>query len=288
MKKIIFGLLLSLLFLVLGGFWIAAGSLASPVPVSVGDCPRELACQYIEFDSESGSLIKGWFVKGEAGKGVVVLMHGLRANRLALVDRIKFLQNAGFSVLAFDFQGSGESPGKQLTFGYLESRDATAALKFTRSKLPNEKIGVIGISMGGAAYLLQKDPQPIDALILEMVYPTIQKAIENRLNLWLFNGAENLSFLMTGQFPFRLGVSADDLRRIDKLAAVKCPTLIIAGENDHHTSLEESRQLFETANQPKDLWIVPNAEHGDLLKVASNEYEQRVLQFFEKNLARSE
>jgi dipeptidyl aminopeptidase/acylaminoacyl peptidase len=209
-------------------------------------------------------------------------MHGLRSNRLQLVDRIRFLNKAGFSVLAFDFQGSGESAGKSLTFGHLESQDATAALKFIRQKLPNEKIGVIGISMGGVAFLLQTEKT--DALILEMVYPTIQKAIENRLNLWLFPGADNLSPFLTAQFPLRLGISVNELRPLDKIKKVDCPTFFIAGESDRHTTLAESRQLFESANQPKDLWIVPQAEHGDFLKNAPQDYEEKVLTFFRQTL----
>lgn len=60
--------------------------------------------------------------------------------------------------------------------------------------------------------------------------------------------------------------------------------ILIIGENDQHTTLAESRQLFESANQPKDFWIVPNAEHEDLLKNAPSEYETKVLQFFEMTL----
>lgn len=284
MKKSFIILILLIPILIIGGFWLAGNSLTSPVPAIVGSCSSDIACENVEFASESGSNIKGWFLKGQENKGVVVIMHGLRSNRLNLIERTKFLHNAGYSVLAFDFQGSGESIGKQLTFGYLESRDANASLKFIKQKLPNEKVGVLGISMGGAAFLLQKETEKADALILEMVYPTIQKAIENRLNLWIFNGAEYLSPLMTQQFPIRLGVSVDELRPLDKIKSVTCPTFVIAGENDHHTTLAESRQLFDTANQPKELWIVPQAEHGDLHKISPKEYEEKVLGFFQKTL----
>jgi uncharacterized protein len=90
--------------------------------------------------------------------------------------------------------------------------------------------------------------------------------------------------LMTMQFPMRLGVSADELRPLDKMANIKIPVQFIVGENDRHTTLEESRQLFEAANQPKELWIVPRAEHEDLYKISPEDYEQKVLQFFEKTL----
>lgn len=100
------------------------------------------------------------------GKGAIVLMHGLRANRLELVDRIRFLHKAGFSLLAFDFQGSGGSVGKNLTFGFLESRDAEASVKFIKEKLPEEKIGVLGISIGGAAFV-RNDAKDLDGYVTE-------------------------------------------------------------------------------------------------------------------------
>lgn len=270
--------------MIVGVFWLAGNALTASVNQAVGNCPDDLACENVEFPSESGTIIKGWILKGEQRKGAIVLMHGVRANRLALLDRIKFLHKAGFSILAFDFQGSGESIGKQLTFGYLESKDAEASVKFIKEKLPTEKIGVIGISMGGAAFLLSKNMPKTDALILEMVYPTMQKAIENRLNLWLFRGADNLSPLLTMQFPMRLSISINDLRPIDKISNVNIPLLIIAGENDQHATLEESKQLFAVANEPKELWIVPNAEHEDLFKVVPTDYEKRVTTFFQNTL----
>ncbi len=284
MKKIIFAIILLLPCLILGAVWFAGNFLTAPANQTVGNCPNDLPCESVEISSESGAKIKGWFLTGENGKGAVVLMHGVRANRLDLIERIRFLHQAGFSVLAFDFQASGESAGKQITFGFLESLDGEASVKFIKQKLPEEKIGVLGISMGGAAFLLAKNMPETDALILEMVYPTMQKAVENRLNLWFFRDAENLSPLLTLQFPLRLGVSVDELRPIDKISNLKIPVLIIAGENDRHTTLEESKQLFGAANEPKEMWIVPRAAHQDLSKIAPAEYEKRVSRFFQNAL----
>ncbi len=250
----------------------------------VGSCPTDLNCENVEFASDSGTIVKGWFVSGAIGNGAIILMHGVGGNRTTTTSRIEFLHAAGYSVLAFDFQASGETQGKQITFGYLESLDAEASIKFLREKMPGEKIGVIGISMGGAAFLLQKNPQKVDAVILEMVYPEMRKAIDNRLNMWLFRGADNFTPLLLWQFPLRLGVSADEMRPITKIADIKVPKLLIVGEKDKHTTLEESRQLFAAATETKELWIVPNAEHGDLHKFAPQDYENKVLNFFEKTL----
>src|SRR4029453_18026727 len=101
----------------------------------------------------SGSLLHGWFVPGH--HGAVVLMHGLHASRRSQLSRARLLHDAGYSVLLFDFQAHGESPGNYITFGYLESRDARAAVDYVRRRLPEQKVAVIGQSMGGALLSLR-------------------------------------------------------------------------------------------------------------------------------------
>lgn len=105
------------------------GSLASaPARVSVGAPPPDLPIGPVKLASASGSQLSGWFIPGQPGVGSILVMHGVRANRLEVLGRARFLHEHGFSVLLFDFQAHGESPGRYITFGYLEARDARAAL----------------------------------------------------------------------------------------------------------------------------------------------------------------
>jgi pimeloyl-ACP methyl ester carboxylesterase len=216
--------------------------------------------------------------------GAVVLMHGVRANRLSMLDRARFLARAGFTVLLFDFQAHGESPGAHITFGYLESRDVRAAVNYVRANVPGEKIGVIGVSMGGAAALLAVPVLDVDAIVLEMVYPTAKQAIGNRLNARFGRAGKLLVPLLSWQLKPRLGVGVDDLRPIDKVGRLTMPKLFIAGSEDRYTPLAESQQMFEMASKPKDLWIVNGAGHQDLYRFVGGDYEQRILTFFSGSL----
>lgn len=258
--------------------------LSSPVNQTIGEPPSDISANVIEFQSSSGATIHGWFLQGKENAGVIVLMHGVRANRLAMLDRARFLNHDGFSVLLFDFQAHGESIGDKITFGYLESRDAQAAIDYVRSRLPQEKIGVIGVSMGGAAFLLTKPKLNVDAVVLEMVYPTIEQAISNRITSRLGNWSSIFTPLLTWQLNPRLGIDVKDLRPIDCFSEVNSLKLFIVGEKDEHTTLEESQSLFAAASEPKELWIVPNAKHIDFYPVVKEEYEQKVSSFFEKYL----
>ncbi len=284
-RKLIIFVLLSLLFFSVGT-WLTGSYLSSPAQQPIGILPPDLVGYPVQFLSESGATLNGWLLPGWKGAGAIVLMHGVRANRLSMLERARFLSSAGYAVLLFDFQAHGESLGKRITFGYLESMDARAAVRFLRSNARGEKIGVIGISMGGAAALLASPALDVDAMVLEMVYPSIDQAIKNRLTMRLGGWSHVLTPLLTVQFKARFGITADALRPIDKVGSVRCPKLFIVGAQDQHTSLEESRQMFEMASEPKELWVVNNAEHVDLYPLAKREYEQHVVDFFGLRLNR--
>jgi alpha-beta hydrolase superfamily lysophospholipase len=284
MKRKLFILSFAIVLVALIVVWTAGSVLVAPVHHSVGDPPDELAARKIQFESRSGATIHGWFIPGKKNAGAIILMHGVRADRLSMLDRARFLSKAGFSVLLFDFQAHGESSGEHITFGYLESRDAQAAVDFLQSTAPGEKIGVIGVSMGGAATLLASPPLDVNALVLEMVYPNINQAVGNRLSMRVGAWGAILTPLLTWQLKPRLGISAGALMPIENVGRIAIPKLFIVGEQDQHTTLRESEQMFSVAAEPKELWIVEGAKHTDLYVDKKQEYEQRVLRFFEDRL----
>jgi uncharacterized protein len=135
----------------------------------------------VSFGTTSGRTLRGWFLTGTDDVGIV-LLHGIRSDRTSLVERAKFLRRQGYNVLLFDLQAHGDSDGDYITFGFIEARDVEAAVKFLRETKKVSRVGIIGLSLGGAAALLA-DGARADAIILEAVYPTIEAAIGNRLQI---------------------------------------------------------------------------------------------------------
>lgn len=264
------------LLLVSGGFWIAGSLLCTPYRRVVGQLPADLQGRSVAFQSQSGARLRGWFLPGKPKQGAVLLLHGIHATRTAMLNRGRFLNQAGYAVFLFDFQAHGESSGDRITFGWRESQDAQTALTLLRELAPGEKVGVIGVSMGGAAALLASPRLEVDALVLEMVYPDIETAVSNRLTMRLGNWAAVLTPGLTLQLKPRLGVSPESLCPLRQLHDVTAPKLIIAGTNDLHTTIAESRHMFQTAAEPKQYWEVSGAAHVDLYNFATIEYETRV------------
>ncbi len=253
-------------------------------PHAIGPAPAGLGAVEVEFPSRSGSRLRGWFVPGRPGKGAVLLLHGVHANRLAMLPRAKFLHALGYAVLMPDFRAHGESSGNHTTFGALEARDAHAAACLLHTLAPDEPVAAIGVSLGGAAALLGQKPLPVDALVLESVYPTIDQAAKNRLRAWFGPLGSWFAPSLVRSLEPTVGVSPAELRPIDRIAEVKVPVLMAAGSADPYTPMDESKALFERLAQPKEFWAVDGAAHEDLYDYAPAEYQRRVGAFLQRTL----
>ena len=374
----------------LAGAWRMGTALVEPAPRTIGAAPADLVALDVTIPSASGSMLHGWWMEADAQREVtrsrelegqtevaqqhstearapsssaaaratIVLLHPLRGDRRAMLGRARFLLVAGYDVLLIDLQAHGMSSGGQVTAGWLERLDAQAAIAFAKQQAPNQKLAVIGWSLGGAATLLahgtsestsvaargpkpesiapsssqalpsttapaangmtaSSSPEPsakaidpaadaepitpqstsrkaaeptplapgtLDVLVLESVYPTITEAIRDRIAIRLGPLAWPLTPLLTLQLPMRLGCSAADLRPIDHIASVGCPVLVLAGDADEQTPAAETKRLFETAVEPKQLEFFQGAEHTDLHRFDRANYEATVLAFLNASL----
>jgi uncharacterized protein len=189
-------------------------------------------------------------------------------------------------VLAIDFRGHGGSGAVARTFGWAESRDAAAAVAFLRREAPRRRIGVIGISLGGAAALLgEEGPLPVQAMVLHAVYPDLRTAIVNRLARV---GSRPLAHigepLLSGQSWWRLGVAPGRVAPIEGIRRYRGPVLLIGGTGDPDTRVEDSEALYRAAAGRRALWLVEGADHVETSILWNEEYRRRVRSFFAGSL----
>ncbi len=281
LRRLIVACVVLALLALAGQLWLGH-DLSRPRPARLGAAPADLGATAVVFPSASGSAIHGW-LSADSPRSVL-LLPGVRANRLSMLDRARLFRDHGYSVLLVDFQATGESPGDAITFGWRERLDVLAAVAFLRKSIPGTTVGVLGTSLGGAAALLATPPLDVDALVVEAVYPTIDQAVANRLQIRLGKAGRLLARPLLWQLRFRLGVRPEELQPVDHVSAVTCPILVIGGSADRHTTASETLSLFAAARDPKELWLVPAAAHVDFYRFAPEEYERRVLPFFYSTL----
>jgi uncharacterized protein len=246
-------------------------------PASAG-----LPVEAVVIPSSSGAMLKGWFLPG-AGRGAVLLLHGVRSNRLVVVERMRFLRDAGYTTLAIDFQAHGESTGDRITLGQLESLDARSALGWLRARLPGEPVAVLGISMGGSAALIGQ-PIEADAVIVESVSPDLAGAVSNRLAVKFGPLGRIFAPVVLGTMRIADGIDASKLRPIDWIGRLHKPIFVMTGADDPKTTVGEVRELFAAASQPKRYWEVPGAQHWDLYFVGGEAYRERLIDFLASTL----
>jgi fermentation-respiration switch protein FrsA (DUF1100 family) len=263
------------------------GVLGRPSLGHVPAPPAKLNARTVVFASASGSLLHAWLVAGRPGAGAVLLLHGVGSNRESMLGRAQFLHDQGFTVLAPDFQAHGESPGAHVTYGARESLDAAAAMAYLHQVAPEERVGVIGVSMGGAATLLGPGPIAANAYVLESVYPTIRDAVSDRLSAWFWPfGAVGRLFTspLINMVGSEVGVTESELQPIDRIGRIRAPLLLISGTADPYTPLAEAESLYARAPARKSFWPVVGAGHEDLHQFAPREYERRVGTFLARCL----
>lgn len=277
--------LVTLVISVLTACAVAVRGMTSPARAVVGEPPAGIGAAAVAIPTGSGPPLAGWYAAGRPGHGAVLLLHGIRSDRRALASRMAMLARSGLAVLAIDFRAHGESAGRAITLGHLEAQDVAAALTWLRAAAPGERIGAIGISMGGAALLLASRKERVDAMVLESVFPDIRDAIANRMVSVLGTRlGPALTPLFTAIGMGLTGLHPSWLRPIEALAAYGGPVLILGGTLDRATPPSETRALHAAAPGPKTLWLVEGAGHVDLAAAAGSDYEERVPAFLASQL----
>jgi uncharacterized protein len=251
------------------------------------EMPADFAAVTVSIPGDGHAISGTWRDLGGASP-VVLLLHGFRGDRASMLPRARVLVEAGFSVLLVDQQAHGETPGESITLGWLESADARAARDWIRARAPGRRVGVIGVSLGGASVLLGAQPAGFDAVVLEAVYPRLRRAVENRVGLRPGSLNRLLAPLLLVQIEPRLHVTVEQLEPIRGIAKVGAPVMVVGGSRDAHTSEEETRELFAAAAEPRELWIVEGATHQDFSRYDPEGYDAHVVAFLRRELVPGE
>lgn len=151
-------------------------------------------------------------------------------------------------------------------------------------ELPDERVGVIAVSLGAASLVLSRPSPPLNAVVLESMFPSIAEAVADRLVMRLGPVGSRFAPLLLWQLPLRAGVSAKDLRPVVAVSNLRAPLLVASGTRDQHTPWPETERIFAAAKQPKELWAVQGAAHVDLYSYDPAAYKARILKFLSKHL----
>ena len=221
--------------------------------------------------------VRAWYAPG-TNRGAVLLLHGWTGSRNDVVDDMAILARAGFSVLAFDWPGHGESGGcSQWDTPERETIGQAVDWLAARPEVRADRIGAFGFSMGGYALVQRGATDPrIRAFVLAGV-PSDMRVYSR----WEYRDAGPWS-----QVAVRLAARVRRMRLDEQVAVTMVdrlaprPVLVVIGDADRVVHPSIMRPLYDAAREPKELLVVPGAHHGDYAVVAPELYGNRLTTFF--------
>jgi pimeloyl-ACP methyl ester carboxylesterase len=214
----------------------------------------------------------------------LVVCHGWGANRSDILERTFFLNTeGGHNLFYFDFRNHGDSGSGLSSLSQLEMGDLEAALDHVRAHHPTEarRVALYGMSLGAAICLLVAARQPrVAGVVAESPFGNYNEVVA-RFGRLYHHVPSRWAFLTLWAVRWRLGFDPQvhsPLRVIHQIAPR--PVFIIQGDADVRMPPSEGRRLFAAAGEPKTLWTLPNAHHGEMAELGGTEYRRRVLEFY--------
>jgi len=243
----------------------------------------------LTFHSADGTRLSGWFIPAtRSPKGVVVLCHGVDGNRGGMLEPAMMLHKHGYAALVFDFRARGNSDGAHSTLGWKETDDLLAAIGAVKNRpdLRGLTIGVMGHSMGGAVALMgAARSSDVKAVIAESAFAQLDHAVHNHFSD-IFGSIGPVFEYPSRWFGERLiGRSSTDISPVSVISRIAPRAVFLIQDSDDTLCPQsESRELFQACGEPKSLWIVPHARHIQAIYLQHDEFERRIVAFFDEHI----
>ena len=279
-------------FLLLGyvayiGVWVWGMSGSAHRPDCCTTTPADLGFEYeaVTLTTGDGLRLAGWYIPSQ-NRAAVILLHGYGGSRGGMLLRAEILARHGYGVLLYDQRASGESEGEYRSFGWADVADVPLAVAFLqgRADVDPVRIGILGFSIGGQI-ALQAAAQSAEIHVVVAEEPGFAR-LEDLPPLpslgehWI---AFNYRLAFVG-LEWRTGVQppAGVVAGLDRIPPR--PVFFLATGETEEASYWMVRHYYDLAGKPRTWWHVPEAGHGHIPELRPEEYEARIVAFFDKAL----
>jgi dipeptidyl aminopeptidase/acylaminoacyl peptidase len=278
----LFGLVSAFISIAAGLLWLEVNLLTKVWRHPVAGSPADvhLAYQDVSLTTPDGLTLAAWYIPGRQPNGVV-LVHGIHANREAVLPAAVMLAEAGYHVLMIDLRGHGASQGEQLSYGYREALDVQTAASYLLALPEVERVGAMGYSLGGAAVArAARLDERLQAVVIQSSFSSLSDAVEDSFTAYTALPKWPLAPLIVKAAEFKLGLRLEQVDSSRDLAGLTPrPVFIIHGRQDGLFPVHQAYKMYAMAGQPKQLWVIEELGH-DYPFNQRTEYQHRVLAFF--------
>lgn len=232
--------------------------------------------------------LRGWKVRAAKPNGDwVLLFHGVSDNRTGVLGAAELLLRHGFSVVMMDSRAHGMSGGDMATYGWKERYDTVAIVNALYATENVRHLFALGVSMGAAIALQSAAVEPrIEGVVAEDPFADLREVSYDYAGLrsspllgkTLFRPAAVMAMYSMSKVG---GFNPGEVSPGKAVAERPFAVLLICGTRDTTIPCRHAERIYQAAQGPKELWIVPGAAHASALGQDPVDYEKRVVDFLE-------
>jgi fermentation-respiration switch protein FrsA (DUF1100 family) len=285
LKKIAKTILILLLILVILLYLILPTTLGVlaviPKKCEVNETPNGFS--EIDLATEDNETLKAWYLAPK-NDSVIILVHGSGDCRESVRNYATMLQENDFGVLAIDMRGHGESSGKTNRYGWDGSKDIGAAVNFLKTQEDIKNIGGLGLSLGAEVLLGSVSQYPeIKAVVADGA--TYRDFGEFNATDKISPIAKNLSTTRVLDIVIQL-LSGDDHPTpiLDSITRNKDTNFLFIAAGKQQEEIDYNEMYKKAVSDRGTLWIVPDVSHIQAFNQNPEEYKEKIVKFFSKNL----
>jgi len=244
----------------------------------------DLPAEEVHFPSESDShLVNGWFIPRPGATTAIIICPGYRSDKFDVLGIAAHLWKAGHHILAFEYHGHGEEVGTPITLGYSEIHDFLGAIAYIKQRAAGARIGVVAYSMGAAVAIMGiAHSSDVEALVSDSAFATTASVVDYQFRRIFHMPSPPVYWMTDNLLWWRAGYhfkQVEPLRDVAKIAPR--PILFIHGEKDTIVDVHDAGLLYQAAQEPKELWLVKNADHCGAYFADRPAYVKKVTDFFD-------
>ncbi|OMQ16190.1 alpha/beta hydrolase [Modestobacter sp. VKM Ac-2676] len=253
------GLVVTVLALVTGLLWVFQRALIYLPQGAPTTVPR--GAEEVVLETGDGLELSAWWFSGpEPDAPAVLVANGNGGHRGLREPLARRLQDAGLSVLLFDYRGYAGNPGSPSEAGLALDVRAARSFLVEDAGVPPERLVYFGESLGAAVVTELSTEHPPAGLVLRSPFQDLAAVAS------VHYPVVPARLLLRDRFPV-----AEQITRVD------VPTIVVYGSADSIVPPEQSRTVAEAAAGLQRVVEVGGANHNDPVLLDGEEVTRAVL-----------
>lgn len=258
----------------------------------------------IYIQSEDGLKLHARLMDQSGAKGTVLMFHGYRTHpEVDFSASSHVYYECGNRIVHIDQRAAGESEGKYIGFGVLESRDCCLWAQYIANRFgTDQKIILAGLSMGASTVLMatahHEDrrvrincspeepmevsmtlPKNVTGIVADSAFSSPYDIIKKRIRTTYHCNGRLLTIAIGIWIRMLAHYSLKELSVPDVMKHNTIPVLLVHGTEDSNVPVEMTVKIAENCQAPKQVLLVKGAEHGTGYLVDNEAYKKALQEF---------